>query len=69
MLSRVKQLQGLLPICSYCKRIRGDGNYWQRVETYIAQHSHAQFTHGICPQCYESEIKPEIDRLYAGQGG
>jgi CheY-like chemotaxis protein len=50
-LGNVHQLQGLLPICSYCKRIRSDGDYWQRVEEYIAAHSAARFTHGVCPAC------------------
>ena len=53
-LSRVKQLTGLLPICSYCKRIRSDQDYWEQVDSYVAQHSDAQFSHGICPQCYEA---------------
>jgi sigma-B regulation protein RsbU (phosphoserine phosphatase) len=55
-LSEVKQLSGLLPICSYCKRIRGDENYWERVESYITEHTDAQFSHGICPQCYETVL-------------
>ena len=50
---QVKQLHGLLPICSYCKSIRRDDNYWQQVEHYIAAHSDAQFSHGICPGCYD----------------
>lgn len=62
-LSRVKTLQGLLPICSYCKRIRNDGNYWQQVELYIAEHSDAEFTHGVCPQCYDTIVKPEMAQL------
>lgn len=62
-LTRVKSLQGLLPMCSYCKRIRNDGNYWQQVESYIAEHSEAEFTHGVCPQCYETIVKPELDLL------
>ena len=53
-LSKVKQLTGLLPICSYCKRIRSDQNYWEQVDSYITQHSDAQFTHGICPSCYDA---------------
>ena len=65
-LSQVKSLHGLLPICSYCKRIRNDRNYWQRVESYIAEHSEAEFTHGVCPQCYESIVKPELEHLRAG---
>jgi DNA-binding response OmpR family regulator len=62
-LSRVKQLQGLLPICSYCKKIRNDRNYWQQVEGYISDHSEAQFSHGICPECYAQYVQPELDRL------
>jgi sigma-B regulation protein RsbU (phosphoserine phosphatase) len=50
-LSKVKQLSGLLPICSYCKRIRSDGNYWEQLESYISEHTDAQFSHGICPPC------------------
>ena len=59
-LSNVKQLHGLLPICSYCKRIRGDDQYWQQVEAYIAEHSDAQFSHGICPTCYVA-VSAELD--------
>lgn len=59
-LARVKVLQGLLPICSYCKKIRKDGDYWQQVETYIAEHSDATFSHGICPHCYDLHIKPQL---------
>jgi sigma-B regulation protein RsbU (phosphoserine phosphatase) len=59
-LSRVKQLQGLLPICSYCKKIRNDGNYWQQIDAYFADHSDAQFSHGICPACYEDVVQPQL---------
>ena len=59
-LAGVNQLQGLLPICSYCKKIRDDRNYWQQVEGYISSHSEAQFSHGICPDCYENIVKPEL---------
>jgi DNA-binding response OmpR family regulator len=55
-LSQVKQLHGLLPICSYCKKVRSDTNYWQQVDTYIAQHTDVTFSHGICPACYAAEI-------------
>ncbi len=61
-LSRVKRLQGLLPICSYCKRVRNDDNYWQQVETFITQHSEAAFSHGICPECYKKVVQPELER-------
>jgi DNA-binding response OmpR family regulator len=63
-LSNVKQLRGLLPICSYCKRIRGDDQYWQQVEGYIAEHSDAQFSHGICPTCYAT-VTAELDAAAA----
>jgi phosphoserine phosphatase RsbU/P len=52
-LTRVRQLQGLLPICAYCKRIRDDRNYWNQVETYLAEHTDVQFSHGICPSCFD----------------
>jgi sigma-B regulation protein RsbU (phosphoserine phosphatase) len=55
-LSKVKQLSGLLPICSYCKSVRTDQNYWERVDHYMAQHTDVQFSHGICPACYETVI-------------
>ena len=67
-LARVKQLHGLLPICSYCKKIRDDRNYWQQVESYISEHSEAQFSHSICPDCYEGRVKPELDQLRRLQG-
>jgi DNA-binding response OmpR family regulator len=59
----VKQLSGLLPICSYCKKIRDDQNYWQQVEAYVGKHSEAQFSHSICPTCYEDIVKPEMMKL------
>jgi len=62
-LANVKLLQGLLPICCYCKKIRNDQNYWQQVDTYIAEHSEAQFTHGICPECREKIVRPELERI------
>jgi len=56
-LEHVKQLQGLLPICCYCKKIRDDRNYWHEVESYITTHSQAKFTHGICPECYQKVVQ------------
>jgi phosphoserine phosphatase RsbU/P len=50
-LARVQQLQGLLPICCYCKKIRDDGNYWHQVESYVSQHADVRFSHGVCPDC------------------
>jgi DNA-binding response OmpR family regulator len=62
-LSQVKQLQGFLPICAYCKRIRNDQNYWQQVEAYVSEHSGAQFSHSVCPTCYETVVKPELEEF------
>jgi DNA-binding response OmpR family regulator len=47
----IKRLKGIIPICSNCKKIRDDKGFWEQVETYIASHSDAEFTHGICPEC------------------
>ena len=52
-LSKAKILQGLLPICAHCKKVRDDHGYWTRIEDYIAQHSEADFSHGFCPDCIE----------------
>jgi CheY-like chemotaxis protein len=59
-LRKVKQLQGLLPICSYCKSVRDDKNYWQQVEHYISAHSELEFSHGICPTCYQKIVEPQL---------
>jgi CheY-like chemotaxis protein len=69
-LTQVKLLQGILPICSYCKNVRDDQNYWQQMETYISKYSEAQFSHSICPGCYESKVKPQIEeaKQRASQG-
>ncbi len=56
-LAQVKQLSGLLPICAWCKKVRNDRNYWEKVETYLTSHSEVRFTHGICPECLEQQIK------------
>ena len=50
-LARVKTLSGLLPICASCKKIRDDKGYWHQVEVYVRDHSEAEFTHGLCPDC------------------
>ena len=60
-LANVKQLQGLLPICSYCKKIRDDQDYWHQVDSYVAQHTEVQFSHSICPSCFETVMKPQIE--------
>ena len=62
-LAQVKQLSGLLPICTYCKQIRDDKNYWHQVERYIASHSEAKFSHGCCPSCFEIHLRPQVERV------
>ena len=65
-LSEIKILGGLLPICASCKKIRDDQGYWNQIETYIASHSDAVFTHGICPDCRE-QLYPGLGRAKGGQ--
>jgi PAS domain S-box-containing protein len=60
-LKEVKTLQGIIPICSYCKKIRDDKGVWDILEAYICEHSDAQFSHGICPECYKKQMK-EMER-------
>jgi sigma-B regulation protein RsbU (phosphoserine phosphatase) len=59
-LAHVDRLQGLLPICSYCKKVRNETNYWEQVDSYLTSHSDVRITHGICPQCLETMMK-ELD--------
>jgi len=58
-LEQVKTLSGLLPICSSCKKIRDDTGYWNQIEIYIKEHSEAEFSHSICPECAK-ELYPEL---------
>jgi DNA-binding response OmpR family regulator len=68
-LARVRQLRGLLPICSYCKKVRDDRNYWQQVEHYVSEHTDARFSHSICPDCLERIVQPQLDRAGRSGGG
>ncbi len=56
-LARIKQLEGIIPICSYCKKIRDDKSDWHQLERYISDHSEAVFSHGICPDCLKNQLK------------
>lgn len=67
--AEVKQLEGLLPICSYCKKIRDDDNRWQHLETYISRRTEANFSHGICPECYQKYMVPQLAQLRKVQNG
>jgi DNA-binding response OmpR family regulator len=59
-LANIKVLSGLLPICSYCKKVRNDQNYWQQVEGYIESRAEVEFSHSVCPDCYEKELAPHM---------
>ena len=64
-ISEIRVLQGIIPICSYCKNIRDDDDSWQKMESYIDAHSEAQFSHGICPECREiprKELKELLNK-------
>ena len=56
-LDEVRTLRGLLPICSWCRKVRTDEGLWTQVEEYVARHTQAEFTHGMCPECYEHSQK------------
>jgi phosphoserine phosphatase RsbU/P len=62
-LTREHELQGLLPICSYCKKVRDDQNYWHEVENYVSQRSAAIFSHGVCPDCHDRVLKVQLAEL------
>lgn len=55
-MASIKTLNGMLPICGYCKSIRDDSNYWHQLEEYVSEHSQAEFSHGICPSCLEKAV-------------
>ena len=57
---QIRQLGELLPICAYCKKIRDDGTYWKQFESYIQEHTGANFSHGVCPDCFEQQLQ-ELD--------
>jgi len=58
----VQQLEGLLPMCAYCKRIRDASEKWESIERYVEARSGAQFSHGYCPACYEKYVRPQIEK-------
>jgi sigma-B regulation protein RsbU (phosphoserine phosphatase) len=68
--TQVRQLRMLLPICMYCKKIRNDSDYWEKIDEYIHLNTGTDFSHGICPDCYEKVAEPEMEAsLRAAIGG
>ena len=57
---KINQLEGILPICLYCKKIRDDEDHWHEIEDYICEHSNAEFSHGVCPGCMQKHY-PDVD--------
>ena len=62
-LGEVKQLRGLLSICAYCKRIREGEHFTRSVEAYLTEHTDATFSNGVCPECYEKHVRPQVENL------
>jgi sigma-B regulation protein RsbU (phosphoserine phosphatase) len=63
--TRVRQLEQLLPICSYCKKVRDDHNYWQQIENYIKDRTGSEFSHSVCPDCYQRIVMPDLKNALA----
>jgi sigma-B regulation protein RsbU (phosphoserine phosphatase) len=61
--TEVRQLESFLPICGYCKKVRDDQNYWQQIEQYINTRTGTNFSHGVCPDCIEKVLKPQLAKL------
>jgi len=66
-LENVRTLSGMLPICSYCKKIRDDKGYWEQVDSYISKHTDTVFSHGMCPECAEKAMK-ELEEIKKNRG-
>jgi sigma-B regulation protein RsbU (phosphoserine phosphatase) len=62
---QVNRLEEMMPMCSYCKKIRDDQNYWQQIESYINERTGSEISHSVCPECYKSVVIPELERLKA----
>jgi hypothetical protein len=59
--TQLGELRSILPLCGYCGKMRNDQNHWHRVEAYFDRTINAEFNHGLCPECYESVIRPQLD--------
>jgi phosphoserine phosphatase RsbU/P len=60
-LKTIRRLEALLPICVYCKKVRNDQNYWQQLDDFVHEQTGSAFSHGICPDCYENVVAPELE--------
>lgn len=67
-LAEVQTLRAILPICSYCRKVRDDEDYWEHVEGYISRHTNTRFSHGVCPDCFESKVEPKLIELERANG-
>jgi sigma-B regulation protein RsbU (phosphoserine phosphatase) len=61
--TQVRQLQQIIPVCGYCRKMRDDKNYWSQVEEYIGKQTGSSFSHGVCPDCYDRMLVPEMKKL------
>jgi len=61
--NRVLRLEELMPMCSYCKKVRDDRNYWQQIESYLNERTGAEVSHSVCPDCYTRVVVPELERI------
>jgi len=68
-LKRIKQLEGIIPICMFCKNIRSEDTSWEQIETYITDHTDAFFSHGICPSCLAKNYPELVDKMTPAHGG
>lgn len=68
-LDHIKTLQGIVPICMFCKKIRDDQGYWDQVEVYVSKHTNAEFSHGICQECMDKHYPEEFDDDNLDAGG
>ena len=67
--AQIKTLQKIVPICTYCKKIRNDNQYWQQVESFITEHSQTHFSHSVCPDCYQKHVLPMLAEQKNSQNG
>jgi phosphoserine phosphatase RsbU/P len=66
--TQVRQLEAFLPMCSYCKKVRDDQNYWKQIEEYINDRTGTDISHSVCPECYKDVILPELERMRGEMG-